>query len=371
MDIIKNSIHFDTVIESKIMFKSDEPNNVFTYFTFTSSSVGNNMYVENMTTYFNVVYNTISTSSVITDLTFISALSPFFNTKLKLSIRESTTLSFERNEFKYTSFILPIIASKQQILNSRDVEIVFYNKAWLDYQHSSSPSPPPSPPLNHKWQIFFNYNDYIYKFYVFFKLITLFNTLSSHNIIEMKTDIAPFPSLSRFNLNLIIIYVNGDDIIPSSTTTSTLTTREVYDALSRINLDFTNLRINKILFRNGDISKERWNPSYTQQDIKSMFAKYNIPFTESNEHTPNFKNFLRLKSLYDAEMDERGNVSISKTFYTQHTGEILTGGVEYDSWNSINLFTLLLIVASLLIIIIVVILLQLARSGDGDNVNVG
>lgn len=297
-------------------------------------------YLNSLTDYLNIIYSTILTFSRMDNEDRSLYIS--FSKKHKIDNKNVDKLIFD-------TYVVPIINLDPKPIRANGFDITFFNFSWIDY--IKEPEENEKIKLNHKWQIFFDPSKPTYKFFVFFKLIEYINLHFTHdNIkIEIKTDVAQVET-NLFNRDLIVIYV--DDIEPISGS-KILNTTNIKNMLKSINLNFDFLRIKKVLFRNGDISRIPDNRNITRDELIPYFNTYICKDSYDNSLSP-YNNLMNLKSTFHAEMNDEYNVTKILKRYDEYMNEAKL--IFHQHGGTINNYFLILclFIISLLLIVIIV-----------------
>ena len=221
---------------------------------------------------------------------------------------------------------------------------VYYDRHWIDYRIKNSPTP-----INHKWQLLFS--SHVYKFYVYYSLACALNKqyASQPYTVEVKTDIINDHE-DNYNKDIVVIYSDGDGIVSTPVYHNTLTMHDIIVLLRDvIHLDFRFLRIRKILFRNGDISYISADPKIPENEVRRYFRMYRGNENDYDSHKIPFKNLLKIKSLYDASIDENYRFTKHQSFYDDYRSIQMKGGKHYLDMNLVILLIVSIICVALIV----------------------
>lgn len=224
--------------------------------------------------------------------------------------------------------------------------------------------------INHKWQLLFS--SHVYKFFVFYKLAESIRRLFSDasKTVEIKTDIIN-DSVDAFNRDIVVIYTDGEGVCDSPTA-GTLTTDDAIQMLrDDVRLNFEFLRIKKVLFRNGDLSRLSASRDVDEATVRSVFTTF-AKAEDYNENITPFRNMIRLKSLYNAEIDDEYVVTVRNSYYDDWIPPAgrkqLRGGFVMNWW------LIVLVIGVLVILMVLTLAMNEKVSGDGKVsgvINVG
>ena len=244
---------------------------------------------------------------------------------------------------KFNNFMVPIANKYPNTLN----DLTFFNQSWIDYRMMNEKTH-----ITHKWQLLFS--SHVYKLYLFYELVERVQSLFPHvPLVELKMDLAA-DSPDDFNNDIIVIYTDGKGVCDSPTE-GTLSTNDVIHLLQDIPLDFGYLRIPKILFRNGELSWITASNDMHEQQVQHLFVRYAGSDADFDPDQSSFDNILKIKSIYNAEIDSSYNLTIRNSYYGDYGSHLMRGGTK-------GLFIVALFVATVIVTVIITVIVRTSFS---------
>lgn len=304
-------------------------------------------YAESMVKYFNLIYY-----KTFDYLQYSCHLCEYGGDKDGAPIMTEMRFNINENKEKFSRYILPLIKFEDDyIICSKRVMSRYYMIS--DGRGGG----------DDKWQIFFN--SHVYKIYVFFRLLNLeyFMTDKLHGY-KIKTDFCSCEWTPEFNRDLICIYVSKGEWDEDEVKEFFKTTYTVFEHLEKIKLDFSLLRIDKILFREGRytglervgkrISKDEVLGEYLRifgdDDVEGAMRAYN------DSKTP-YENYTRLRTTFTMEAGKDYKPIEKISFYDDYELPLTYKLIRLGGGGSNEILKRVLLFICMVVVMIVVVVL--------------
>lgn len=272
-----------------------------------------------------------------------------------------------KGRFRFDTYVKPLI---DYFYHDYGERIGFKGDYWLDYWRYAKDHDGVSGDSQYgynKWQMFFG--THVYKYYVFFKLADYYEKMfpptadsdRTDKSIAFKIDLWIWRTVQgKFNQDILCFYVQSDDVTGEEDPGEryVVNTDEMIAALKAIDFDFSELRIQKLLFRKTEMTEMNIEHDFGFVEDEDRAKEIHMEKIKRvdlyNDTLTPHQNVQNLRTTFIAEIDSNYVMTKDKySFYYDHDKSldfnfILGGHSPFPWW-------IWLIIGVIVIVVIAVV----------------